>query len=188
MVRKPKPRVSRQVRGRTRRGWWPLALLVTLAACGAAQPSASHTRGLETLSFSLPNTQGQQVSPADFAGRVVLVDIWATWCKPCMLSLPFYADLHERYEAQGLTILGVNIDEEAGTLAEYLVEHPLPFTVLRDPQSSLPASLDVETMPTSVLIGRDGRVLYVHDGFDDGEQVEVEERVVAALGGTSQGQ
>lgn len=171
--------------GRTR--WIELGALLLLAAvaglgCGAASSFAKAAdRGVERVTFALPDGQGRTVRPEDFRGQVVLVDVWATWCEPCMISLPFYVDLHERLESQGLVILGVNVDEEPELLGAFLEEQPLPFTVLLDPRGTVPASLDTQTMPTSVLIGRDGQVLYVHDGFHDGEQAEVERRVKQAL-------
>jgi peroxiredoxin len=158
------------------------ALLAPLPGCaGREAPQPAHPLVGQRFGFSLPDRQGQKVGPDQYAGRVVLVDLWATWCKPCALSLPIYAKIERELGPAGLTVLGVSIDEDDEILQAYLDEHPLPFPILRDPNQSLPARINAEAMPTLVLIGRSGLVAYVHSSFRQGDEQVVEAEVRRAL-------
>lgn len=112
--------------------------------------------GLEPLSGgTLPDT----------AGKVVLVDFWASWCAPCKASFPMIAKLHQDLSGRGLIIAAVGIDEKPALAAAFVKKLAPPFLTLHDKQQKLVQQVVVPTMPTSYLIGRDGRVRFVHEGF-----------------------
>ena len=111
----------------------------------------------------------------------MLVDLWATWCKPCKVSLPFYSELFEKHQKDGFRIMAVSVDEQVEDLSAYVDANPLPFTVLVDPNGSVPESVGVTQMPTMFLVGRDGRVAWMHAGFEDGDQEEIRKQVEEAL-------
>lgn len=121
------------------------------------------------------------MTAADYRGRVVLVDLWATWCRPCEASMPFYAELHQRYADRGFSVVAVSVDEHEEDVGRFLASRSLPFPILRDPKGTVPALIDLKTMPSSVLLDRDGRVLDVHAGFADEDRTEIEARVWRAL-------
>jgi thiol-disulfide isomerase/thioredoxin len=157
-------------------------LLALLPSCGAASTTKpAHPLVGQPFTFALPDLAGKTVRPEQFRGRVVLVDLWATWCKPCALSLPIYAELSRELSPQGLTVVGISIDEDDEVLRGYLTAHPLPFPILRDPEQILPARIKAEAMPTLVLLGRDGRVVYVHSSFREGEEAVIEQEIRRAL-------
>lgn len=156
-------------------------LLVLLAGCATAKSTAP---SVERLDFALPNTTGQTVSNADFAGKVVLIDFWATWCKPCEASFPFYDELAKAYAEDGFEIVAISVDEEDEAVARFLETHPVSFTILRDPEGTIPERLDLKTMPTAVLVGRDGKVVHVHEGFFPEDEDLLEQKIAAALGTT----
>lgn len=99
------------------------------------------------------------------AGQVVLVDFWASWCAPCKASFPMMAGLHTDYAARGLVIAAVSIDEKPAAAASFWKKMAPPFATLHDRQQKLVKQVVVPTMPTSYLIGRDGRVRRVLQGF-----------------------
>jgi len=151
-----------------------------LAAC-ATTTAKGPTATVETIDFTLPKPSGEQVSLAAYKGKVVLVDMWATWCAPCKESFPFYDELQKKYAGQGFDILAISVDEEDQAVTDYLAHAPVSFTVLRDPKGSLPSRLDLQTMPTAVLVGRDGKVAFIHAGFVPDDKAEIEAKVQAAL-------
>jgi len=108
-------------------------------------------------------------------GRVVLVDFWASWCAPCKASFPAFARLNADYAARGLVIVAVSVDEKPAAYAAFVKKLQPPFAALLDSEQKLVRTVKVPTMPTSYLLGRDGRVRFVHQGFH-GEATENELR------------
>lgn len=158
-----------------------LAALPAVAGVACQSTPKGGEPSVQSLAFSLRSMSGEEVSLADARGRVVLVDIWATWCEPCEDSFPFYADLYERHHDAGFDLLAVSVDEDDADVARFLERLPVPFTVLRDPEGTVPAQIRIPTMPTAVLVGRGGRVEWVHAGFVPSDEETIEERVVAEL-------
>jgi thiol-disulfide isomerase/thioredoxin len=98
-------------------------------------------------------------------GSVVLVDFWASWCAPCKASFPMMAQLHKEFASRGLAIAAVSIDEKPAAAAAFVKKLAPPFATLHDREQKLVQQVEVPTMPTSYLLGRDGRVRFVHVGF-----------------------
>jgi cytochrome c biogenesis protein CcmG, thiol:disulfide interchange protein DsbE len=149
----------------------------------ACKGSRSAARAPKNLAFNLPDLSGKTVDTSQFQGRVLLVDFWATWCKPCEHSFPFYSTLQKELEGQGFTILAISVDERDEDVAEFLERVPVSFRVLRDPEGSVARKIDraIDTMPTAVLIGRDGAVRMVHAGFVSGDEEMLKHAVKEAL-------
>ncbi|MBI4704831.1 MAG: TlpA family protein disulfide reductase [Deltaproteobacteria bacterium] len=162
-------------------GWLGLLGAAAMVACTTGSAAAPGRVRADALTFALPDLHGRLVRPQDYRGRVVLVDVWATWCKPCSQSLPFYARLSRALAPQGLVVLSVSIDEDDDDVRQFVAERPLPFVVLRDPRGTVPRRLDSDAMPAAVLIGRDGRARLVHAGFRDGDQAQLESAIRRAL-------
>jgi peroxiredoxin len=157
-----------------------IALVAGLAGC-ATPPKQSPTVRAEQVAFELRDLKGSVVRTGDFTGKVVLVDFWATWCKPCEASFPFYDDLARKFADRGFVVLGVSVDEEDDVVRQFLERKPVGFTILRDPSGSVPARFDLKTMPTAVLIGRDGEVRHVHEGFETQDEAKITRMVEDAL-------
>lgn len=107
--------------------------------------------------FSLRTLEGRTVSLAAVRGQVVLVNFWATWCRECRLEMPALEVLHRRFAARGLTVIGINSREGAAVVAPYLRELDLTFPVLLDSDGTVTRRYGVIGLPTSFLVGRDGR-------------------------------
>ena len=99
------------------------------------------------------------------AGNVVLVDFWASWCGPCKASFPVMAKIHADFASRGLLIVAVGIDEKPALAAAFWKKMAAPFSGVHDSQQTLVRQVVVPTMPTSYLIGRDGKIRFVHEGF-----------------------
>jgi thiol-disulfide isomerase/thioredoxin len=98
-------------------------------------------------------------------GRVVLVDFWASWCAPCQESFPAYARLEGEFAPQGLVILAVSVDQVPAAFAGFVRRQRPPFATVRDRGQSLVRRVEIATMPSCYLLGRDGTVRFIHAGF-----------------------
>jgi len=115
--------------------------------------------------------------PLDLArhhGRVVIVDFWASWCKPCRQSIPWLNTLRERYGASGLTIIGVNVDAERRDADRFLRDVPIDFEIVFDPDGALAKQFNVQAMPSTYIFDRTGKLVKTHLGFRDAKKVENE--------------
>ena len=99
------------------------------------------------------------------AGQIVLVDFWASWCYSCKDSFPAMAKLHADYAARGLVIVAVGVDEKPALAVAFWKKMAPPFAALHDRTQALVKQVAVPTMPSSYLLGRDGKVRFMHEGF-----------------------
>jgi len=137
--------------------------------------------GHEAPAFTVTNQDGGQVSLSQFKGKVVYLDFWASWCGPCRKSFPWMNAVQSKYAAQGLQVVGVNLDEKSEDGLHFLKETPAQFTVAFDPKAVTPGLYGVKGMPTSMLIGRDGKVILEHSGFKEADRAELEKKIQSAL-------
>jgi thiol-disulfide isomerase/thioredoxin len=98
-------------------------------------------------------------------GKVVLMDFWASWCVPCKASFAMMAQLHKEFGARGLVIAAIGVDEKPAAAAAFAKKLAPPFPTLHDREQKLVKQVVVPAMPTSYLVGRDGRVRFVHQGY-----------------------
>jgi thiol-disulfide isomerase/thioredoxin len=124
-------------------------------------------------------TEPLELSP--YRGRVVVVDFWASWCKPCRQSIPWLNALKARYGASGLTIIGVNVDAERRDADRFLRDVPIDFQVVFDPDGNIARQFKVQAMPTSYLIDRSGKIVKTHLGFRDAKKDEAEAAIKTLL-------
>ena len=114
-------------------------------------------------------------------GKVVYVDFWASWCGPCRQSFPWMNEMQGKYGAKGLQIVGVNLDAKRADADQFLAQLPARFSVGFDAKGDTAKQFGVKGMPTSVLIGPDGKVLAIHQGFKDEDRKELEAMFASAL-------
>jgi thiol-disulfide isomerase/thioredoxin len=108
------------------------------------------------------------------AGKVVLLDFWASWCEPCRQSFPWMAQLQQRLGPQGLVVIAVNLDRDRKLAARFLEQTPAEFRIEYDPEAKLAEQFDVVGMPMSFVIDRQGRVRERHAGFRAKQNAERE--------------
>ncbi len=160
----------------------PLAAAALCAAllAAAAAPADAAAPGSQAPAFSLEGRSGT-VSLAAYKGKYVYLDFWASWCGPCKRSFPWMGELQKRYGPAGLQVLAVNVDAVRGDALRFLAENPADFVVAYDPQGSVARQYAIKGMPSSVLIGPDGKVLHVHAGFNDETARAVDAGIKTAL-------
>ena len=113
--------------------------------------------GLPAPNFSLPDLDGQMVSLADYKGKVVLLNIWATWCPPCLEEMPSMEKLYQELKGEGFEILAVSIDESgAQDVLPFIKKHKLSFPALTDSKGTLKNLYQTTGIPESFIIDKDG--------------------------------
>lgn len=117
------------------------------------------------LGLSAQTAQAEHLDLGAYKGRVVYLDFWASWCTPCRLSFPWMNEIQETYGRKGLVIIAVNVDHDRALADEFLQSNYAEFKVVYDPNGTIASQYNFKDMPTSILIGRDGKVHYVHNGF-----------------------
>ena len=96
---------------------------------------------------------------------VVVVDFWASWCGPCKASFPAFRELHEKFADKGVVIIAVSIDEDKGAMEGFLKKAKVPFATVRDAKQKLSEKLSIESIPTTFILGRDGKIAALHNGY-----------------------
>ena len=151
-------------------------VLVVASACAGAVDT-----GVVAPAFVVVDANGRSVDLASLRGKVVYVDFWASWCAPCRRSFPWMNAMHEKYNAKGLVVVAINVDQKRADADRFLAQVPAQFTVAYDPQGNSPKTYAIKGMPSSVLIDRQGRVILVHAGFRDEDREILEAGIRAAL-------
>lgn len=149
---------------------------VVQIASGPPPPRA----GASAPAFEAPTPDGAaRISLESLRGKVVLVDFWATWCPPCVASMPVLERLHQRLGPKGFTVIGVNAEAgEEATVRAFLRDEGLTLPVVMD-DGRIAARFGVFSYPTSFLVGRDGAVRSVHRGV--AREAALEAEIEAAL-------
>lgn len=119
--------------------------------------------------------------PSDTKDKVVMVDFWASWCGPCGESFPAMEELNKKYAPKGLVIIAVNVDEKSSDMDDFLKTHVVTFAVVRDAKQKLVDKAGINSMPSSFLLGKDGKVAFAHSGFHGGATVKQYEQEIESL-------
>jgi peroxiredoxin len=134
--------------------------------------------GDEAPAFRLPALGAEgTVSLAEHRGKVVFLDFWASWCPPCLSSVPQLEELRREFSGSDFQIVAINIDRDPRKALAFLAKHSVAYPSASDPEGEWPKRFDIPTMPTSFLIDRKGVVRHVHAGFRDGDLDALRARV-----------
>jgi len=165
-----------------RPGTW-LVVLAVVAAAAFALVSLPDTppplgRGSEAPEFALPTlADGSEISLASLRGRVVLLNFWATWCKPCEDEMPAMGRLYQALRGDGFELLAVSVDDGVEEVAGFQERLSLPFPVLLDPEKRVARDYQTFRFPETFLIGRDGVVVERYIGPKDWDAPAYVERL-----------
>jgi len=124
---------------------------------------------------------GQRIALAKQRGKVVYLDFWAAWCVPCAKTLPWMQRMHERYASKGLVILAINQDSDDKKPLQMLKNINASFLALKDPQGTIASLYAPESMPSSFLMDRTGKIREIFKGFKSGDEDILESKILALL-------
>jgi len=123
-----------------------------------------------------------QIDPNAYKGKVVLLDFWATWCPPCIKSMPFFNSLRREFLKDGFEVVAINLDEDSDSATQFLTQHPVDYPIAFDPQGECPNIYQVKAMPSSYLLDKSGTVRKIHLGFREDDQAQLREQIKTLLG------
>jgi thiol-disulfide isomerase/thioredoxin len=156
-----------------------LMLIFILLVTGCTQAA---NNGSQATAFSLPQLgTNLQLQLADYKGKVVYLDFWASWCKPCIASFPKLNALHEKYAEQGFTVIAVNLDQKQSQAQAFLKSHPVSYPVVFDSGAQVAGLYSVNAMPTSFFIDKKGVIRLSHQGFNPGDEIKIEKAIKLLL-------
>ncbi|HTA18520.1 MAG TPA: TlpA disulfide reductase family protein [Polyangia bacterium] len=164
------------------------AALLALVGCvtaggetrgGEAAGGGSKQIGAPAPAIRVESMSGKALALDDYRGKVVLLDVWASWCGPCKQELPMLDDMAKRLRGDGIEVLAVSVDQERANVVKFLKARPRwSLTIAHDPKGEIADRLAPEKMPTSYVIDREGIVRYVNSGFEPSDAAVIERRLV----------
>jgi len=154
-----------------------MALLAGMLPSALAVPTA----GQMAPNFTLRSNQGKNVRLSDLRGQVVLINFWATWCGPCRQEMPLLDDIHDKYRKVGFTVVAVNIDQDRKQAAAMGRSLKFRAPILFDDDQKVSRQYDLQGMPSTFIVDRNGKIRYVHVGFKRGYERNYEAEVKALL-------
>jgi cytochrome c biogenesis protein CcmG, thiol:disulfide interchange protein DsbE len=132
--------------------------------------------GKLAANFKLKDVKGDEISLASLRGKVVFLNIWATWCAPCREEMPSIESLYNDFKAnKDFVVLAVSQDTDGATVRPFIEQNHLQFTVLLDPRNEVGERYDVNGIPETFIIGRDGRIVAHHVGPYDWSNGDIRE-------------
>ena len=151
-------------------------LAVTALALGFTASCAPHELAKKTVkdnkdrkiapAFELKDAAGKVVRLADYKGKVVVLDFWATWCGPCGIEIPWFVEFQRKYKDRGFEVLGVSMDDDGWkSITPFVAEKKINYRILLGDDKTGDQYGGVEALPTTFVIDRDGRIASVHVGL-----------------------
>jgi peroxiredoxin len=135
-----------------------------------ALPAWAAAADVQAPGFTLQSLDGKTVTLGQYKGDVVMINFWASWCGPCRQEMPLLDDIYKQYKDMGFVLLGVNVEPDASNANGWLKKTPVSYPILYDPKSAVSQLYQVQAMPTTVIIDRQGVVRFVHNGYLPGDE------------------
>jgi len=152
----------------------------TASGGSGADATAVVTSGALAPDFRLSTPSGEAVALADYRGRPVLLNFFATWCAPCRGEMPFLEQAYVRHQAQDLVVLAVSLEEEPAVVPPFVTDLGLTFPVVLDGDGAVANQYGISILPTSFLIDADGQLVHRRNGFYTSES-QLEQDLAAIL-------
>lgn len=155
-----------------------IGLIVLLAAYAVM---ADLSAGTKAPIFTLPTLDGKTFTLKQ-PGKVIMLDIWATWCPPCRAEIPYVINLAKKYADKDVVIVGVAVDERKGDVSSFVKQKGVNYTVALDPGAQTIGSLyQLRGIPATYIIDKKGVIRHVHSGFGGPADAERMDKEIAAL-------
>lgn len=148
-------------------------MLLGVALFGTPSAARAESNAPPAPVFAVRNFEGKVIRSADFKGRPVVLDFWATWCAPCRVSMRHLDTLHDRYRSQGLVVLGLSVDDAGAPVVKRFAQRlGIRFPLAMADERTLDEYGPIRSIPTTFFINREGRVVRRVVGYLDPETLE----------------
>lgn len=150
------------------------AIALGMIAIVASLAFANLTAGTKAPDFTLPTADGKTFTLSDSfktAPKVVVLDLWATWCPPCRAEIPYLIALNDKFDDKDVMIVGVALDQNKASVTSFIQKQKINYTVALDPDADKLGTLfKVGGIPATYVIDRNGVIRYTHSGFPTGDK------------------
>ncbi|GAB5410018.1 MAG: hypothetical protein BalsKO_23830 [Balneolaceae bacterium] len=134
--------------------------------------------------FRLKNIDNRSTTYKSLKGdQLTVIDFWATWCKPCIKSLPKLVEISDEFKSEGVNFVGISIDgpRNLAKVKPFARSLGVNYPVLLDTNSEVMAQLGVQAIPTLLIVNSDDEIVYFHEGYKPGEEIEIREEILKLL-------
>lgn len=157
-------------------------LLVLLSLCLISSSTFAMQSGFPVPNFNLPALMNAPMGNSwlklsNYRGKVVYIDFWASWCKPCRASLPALNEIRNAHNHKGFEVIAINLDEKKANAIKFLKHFPVSYPIALDPNGSVAEKYELTGMPHGVLVDRFGRMRLIHEGFTKNDKQKLEKRI-----------
>lgn len=131
------------------------------------------------LDFEGPSIYGDATHKlSDYRGKVVYLDFWASWCPPCLASLPAYDQMYQEIGNEKFELIAINVDEDTEEGLIFLEDYPVTYPVLADPEGDIGIPYRLRTLPVSYLIDQEGRIIETYRSYTPGDELEIKAQIL----------
>jgi peroxiredoxin len=145
--------------------------LIVLVVC-FTQVQAQQELSGKAPDFSLKTKSNKTYNLSDYQGKVVMLNFWATWCKPCKVEMPILESLYNENKSKNFVVLGVNVDYEYSKFEEFFEELSISYPLLLDPESKVSDDYYISAWPSSIFIDCAGNLKYLSRGYRNGDELK----------------
>lgn len=152
-----------------KRRLWTAVIALAVAGVLLSVAYADLASGTKAPDFTLSTIDGKSFTLSNSfknPQKVVVLDLWATWCGPCKAEVPYLVELSKDFKGKGVEVVGVALDQDVSTVKEFAKQYKINYTVPHDPKAQkVSESYKVRGIPTTYIIDKKGVIRYVHSGF-----------------------
>jgi peroxiredoxin len=152
---------------------WAATVLIalSLAACSKSGTEAAAAERAPAPQFHLSTVGGGELGSEDVAGKIALLDFWATWCAPCHIQTEILHEIHGEFSGTDLRILSIDSGEEPSRVESFMAKNPAPYPVLVDEDGEVSDAFQVMGLPTLVILDREGKIAHSFTGIMEAEEL-----------------
>ena len=166
-----------------------ICLFVSLASCSEEAPPVGKMPPIMKLGEKAPDFAFKRLFDSSnieqrlsqYQGKVIYLDFWASWCKPCLKSMPLLSELRTELANQGFEVIAVNLDSDVDKGVEFIMDRAISYPTVRSSNDGISQLYQIAGLPTGYLIDRDGVTRYAHQGFKEKDIEEIKKQVLLLL-------